>query len=166
VAAVVLLRPGDKMEGGLEGEGHGGLNHGRVLFSPSFQKLKLTSFYDITGLIAEANKQQKGNRDWNEEFQKLLERPSNTPEEVSERTNAIKNLSDEFVAAAIPVVKTIVFELALAPEKKTVSPLFVEGSRFLLLCKIHPPFFQESPLVISTLHAACTSKLQTSPMGL
>ena len=118
-------------------------------------------------MIAEANKQQKGNRDWNEEFQKLLERPSNTPEEVSERTNAIKNLSDEFVAAAIPVVKTIVFELALAPEKKTVSPLFVEGSRFFIVVQeIHPPVLQESPLVISTLHAACTSKLQTSPMGL
>lgn len=84
----------------------------------------------ITGLIAEAHKQQQQqqkSRDWNEEFQKLLERPSNTPEEVSERANAIKNLSDEFVAAASPVVKTIVFELALPPEKKTISPLFIEG---------------------------------------
>jgi len=36
-AAVVLLRPGDKMEGGLEGEGHGGLNHGGVVFFPRLE---------------------------------------------------------------------------------------------------------------------------------
>jgi len=84
----------------------------------------------IHGVIAKAHneqKNQKGLRNWNEEFQKLLESPSNTPEEVSERSNAIKNLSEEFVTAAIPVVKTIIFELKISPEKKTVPPLYIEG---------------------------------------
>ncbi|KAL6047732.1 hypothetical protein QOT17_021474 [Balamuthia mandrillaris] len=64
---------------------------------------------------------------WNERFQVLLERPITTPEEAKERNLALQQLVDRFILAAKPIVKKIVEEMDLPPEKRTMKSLMIEG---------------------------------------
>jgi hypothetical protein len=48
-------------------------------------------------------------RDWNELFQTLLERPTETPEDARRRDREIGRLVGEFVEAAKPFVQARVF---------------------------------------------------------
>lgn len=57
----------------------------------------------------------------------LTHRPTTTPEEARERSEAITQLSEEFVQEAITTVKIIVNERYLPPEQKTIQPADVGG---------------------------------------
>lgn len=58
-------------------------------------------------------------------------RPTTTPEEARERQAAIDKISEEFVEAATPVVKTIVHERQLVDHLKTIQPADYVGMCFV-----------------------------------
>lgn len=60
-------------------------------------------------------------------FQNLLERPTLTPEEAKQRHADIDTLTQRFIEVAKPIVKTIVTELGVPLEKKTIKPVNVGG---------------------------------------
>jgi hypothetical protein len=61
-------------------------------------------------------------RNWNTEFQLLLERPSRTPEDAKERIELIDNLIANFTLAATPIAKIIIAEEDLKIKEKTIPP--------------------------------------------
>jgi len=66
-------------------------------------------------------------RDWNTSFQSMLEGTILTPHEQTIRTQLIDNLFNIFVKEAIPIVRTIIYELELAVEEKTIKPINAGG---------------------------------------
>lgn len=66
-------------------------------------------------------------RDWNAEFQLLVERPAVNPHEHRQRAADIKALQAAFAAACAPIVKTLVRERNLPREQRTMPALDVGG---------------------------------------
>ena len=66
-------------------------------------------------------------RQWNREFQRLLLEPITTLHERNERLKRIEELHSQFVKEAIPIVSTIIEELSLSNEEKTIKPVNVGG---------------------------------------
>ncbi|KNC55344.1 uncharacterized protein AMSG_12404 [Thecamonas trahens ATCC 50062] len=60
---------------------------------------------------------------WNERFQEVVHLPALTPAQAEVKAQAIAQLSQELVAAATPVVKTIVNELHIPFPDKTIKPV-------------------------------------------
>lgn len=69
-------------------------------------------------------------RNWNTEFQLLLERPNRTPEDAKERIELIGNLFASFTTAAVPLAKVLVAEEDLPLSAKSIAPVNV-GMSFL-----------------------------------
>lgn len=65
--------------------------------------------------------------DWNSLFQKLLEDTVLTPGEQVSRDHQISLLYDMFIRAATPIVKTLIFELELPVDQKTIKPIDAGG---------------------------------------
>eukprot|EP01113_Clastostelium_recurvatum_P033474 TRINITY_DN4421_c0_g2_i3.p1 TRINITY_DN4421_c0_g2~~TRINITY_DN4421_c0_g2_i3.p1 ORF type:complete len:1863 (-),score=406.47 TRINITY_DN4421_c0_g2_i3:80-5668(-) len=105
--------------------------------------------------------------DWNESFQKLLERPTAVPEEARERSTAISNLSTAFVQACMPLAQTIVLSLHQPPAQRPIVPLIASDSSNTKLnlqdsdmesCYIHDGVFFK---VVSTPHDSYTAQGST-----
>lgn len=56
------------------------------------------------------------------QFQALLERPVANLEEALERAELLNSFISSFIAAATPIVRTVVEEEHLPPEKRTIKP--------------------------------------------
>eukprot|EP01091_Cochliopodium_minus_P004832 TRINITY_DN1472_c0_g2_i1.p1 TRINITY_DN1472_c0_g2~~TRINITY_DN1472_c0_g2_i1.p1 ORF type:complete len:1451 (-),score=404.43 TRINITY_DN1472_c0_g2_i1:87-4439(-) len=66
-------------------------------------------------------------RNWNEEFQQLLENPTTTPEEMQERINSISEFTNEFLQKAIPLAKQIISERFLPNHEKKITSSLIGG---------------------------------------
>jgi len=65
----------------------------------------------------------KGRRDWNEEFQKLIEKKFSDPENELLRTRELRKLCEEFSALAKRIGTIILSELFLPNHMKTIPPV-------------------------------------------
>ena len=63
------------------------------------------------------------NKDWNEEYQRLLERPAVTPMAMKERLSSMNTLVQEFIDCAREIAQVIVKELHQPIAEKSVKPL-------------------------------------------
>ncbi|EGC31469.1 hypothetical protein DICPUDRAFT_89640 [Dictyostelium purpureum] len=64
---------------------------------------------------------------WNESFQQILDKPIKSSEEELERNLNISNMSQLLANQAIKYVKTLVREVHLSPEDKTIKPYQIGG---------------------------------------
>jgi len=97
---------------------------GRPIVAPSPPTINSSSSEQEQDFLCSVRSQRQGDyRDWNEQFQLLLEQPTATVESAKERVEQIKILAQEFASAAIPIVTTIVSEMSLPDDQKTIKPL-------------------------------------------
>eukprot|EP00698_Gefionella_okellyi_P003690 TRINITY_DN1344_c0_g1_i3.p1 TRINITY_DN1344_c0_g1~~TRINITY_DN1344_c0_g1_i3.p1 ORF type:complete len:2301 (-),score=577.72 TRINITY_DN1344_c0_g1_i3:230-6262(-) len=80
--------------------------------------------------------------DWNERFQQILEKPAMTPEDMRERAAKIRKLADSFSLAATPIAKTIIEEMGLPLEMKTIPPCDAGGTAGGIKYNHHGMFFK------------------------
>jgi hypothetical protein len=77
-------------------------------------------------LYEQARRQPNPGRDWNEEFQKLLEGSFADPENELLRTRELRRLCEEFSLLAKRIGTVILSELFLPHHKKTIPPVTSE----------------------------------------
>eukprot|EP01117_Protostelium_nocturnum_P011778 TRINITY_DN4294_c0_g1_i2.p1 TRINITY_DN4294_c0_g1~~TRINITY_DN4294_c0_g1_i2.p1 ORF type:complete len:1562 (-),score=510.85 TRINITY_DN4294_c0_g1_i2:353-5038(-) len=81
----------------------------------------------LSSTVSDISKFTENEYYWNEQFQRLIESPVVTPEQIQHREKAVESLTQKFSSLAIPIAKQIVMEMNLKPEERTYKPANVGG---------------------------------------